>query len=191
MTPFYLYGRLIAVLEQGGRGHDDIQWLELYYPRGFFPWVGLTGPLQKHRQSVLPFLTRQGRTQRYVNRLNALATALQPTADQQERFPTFDSWSSGYLSDCEDRRPQLPATSTPRDASHYAQGYLDERFELQPNRPQPPQDEDLWQFCWDYHQGRLLTWNIAGNHPRLSPGIQLGIADRRALTAPKQKGAAR
>ena len=46
MTPFYLYGRLIAVLEQGGRGHDDIQWLELYYPRGFFPWVGLTGPLQ-------------------------------------------------------------------------------------------------------------------------------------------------
>ena len=39
--------------------------------------------------------------------------------------------------------------------------------------------------------GRLLTWNIAGNHPRLSPGIQLGIADRRALTAPKQKGAAR
>ena len=41
MQPFYLYGRLIAVLEQGARGHDDIQWIELYYPRGFLPWVGL------------------------------------------------------------------------------------------------------------------------------------------------------
>ena len=37
MTPFYLYGRLIAVLEQGGRGHDDIQWLEQYYPGGSYP----------------------------------------------------------------------------------------------------------------------------------------------------------
>ena len=38
--------------------------------------MGLTEPLQKHRQSVLPFLERQGRTQRYVESLNALATAL-------------------------------------------------------------------------------------------------------------------
>ena len=191
MTPFYLYGRLIAVLEQGGRGHDDIQWLELYYPRGFFPWVGLTGPLQKHRQSVLPFLERQGRAQRYVKRLNALATALQPTADQPERFPTFDTWASHYLSYDESRRPEVPDRSTPRDAPLYAQGYLDERIELQPNRPAFPQEEDRWQFCWDYHQGRHLTFNIAGNSPNLPPGTQLGIADRRALTAPKQKGAAR
>ena len=85
----------------------------------------------------------------------------------------------------------MPDRSTPRDAPLYAQGYLDERIELQPSRPPIPQDEGLWQFYWDYHQGRHLTFNIAGNSPNLPPGTQLGIADRRALTAPKQKGAVR
>ena len=36
MWPFYLYGRLIAVLEQGARAHGQVPWLEQYYPRGFF-----------------------------------------------------------------------------------------------------------------------------------------------------------
>ena len=25
------------------------------------------------------------------------------------------------------------------------------------NRPALPPEKQLWQFCWDYHQGRLLT----------------------------------
>ena len=48
--------------------------------------------------------------------------------------------------------PELPAGSTPKDAPLYAQGYLDERQELQPNRPALPPEKDVWQFCWDYHQ---------------------------------------
>ena len=108
--------------------------------------------------------------------------------DSSEDEITLDTWASRYLSYDQSRKPEVPDRSTPKDAPLYAQGYLDERIELQPNRPQPPPDESLWQFCWDYHQGRLLTWNIAGNDPRLSPGIQLGIADRRPLAAPVARG---
>ena len=120
-----------------------------------------------------------------------MATALESTTDHQDEEPTFDSWCSRYLSDREDRRPELPDRSTPRDAPLYAQGYLDERLDLQPNRPQLPPDEDRWQYCWDYHQGRHLTLNVAGNDPRLSPATQLGIADRRALTPPAGKAGGR
>ena len=77
MQPFYLYGRLIAVLEQGARAQGQIPWLELYYPRGFLPWVGLREPLRKHLQSVLPFLERRGRADRYLAQLNSLANVLQ------------------------------------------------------------------------------------------------------------------
>ena len=62
------------------------------------------------------------------------------------------------------------------------QGYLDKRIELDSKRPALPQDEGLRQFCCDYHQGRHLTFNIAGDSPNLPPGTQLGNADRRALT---------
>ena len=50
MQPFYLYGRLTAVLEQGARSQGQIPWLELYYPRGFLPWVGLREPMRNHLQ---------------------------------------------------------------------------------------------------------------------------------------------
>ena len=33
MQPFYLYGRLIAVLEPGARAHGEVPWLEQYSPR--------------------------------------------------------------------------------------------------------------------------------------------------------------
>ena len=58
----------------------------------------------------------------------------------------------------------------------------------EPKRPPLPGDEDLFQFCWDYHQGRLLTWNIAGNDPGLPPGVQLGIRNRRAVTTADPAG---
>ena len=92
-----------------------------------------------------------------------------------------------YLSYDESRKPEVPDRSSPKDAPLYAQGYRDERIELQPSRQDLPQDENLQQFCWDYHQGRHLTFNIAGNSPNLPPGTQLGIADRRALTPQRQK----
>ena len=179
MWPFYLSGRLIAVLEQGARAHGEVPWLEQYYPRGFFPLAGLREPLERHRHSVLNHLVREKRAERYMARLDSLASALSNSEDEI----TFDTWASRSLSYDESRRPEVPDRSTPKDAPLYAQGYLDERLELQPKRPSLPL-EDLSQFCWDYHQGRLLTWNIAGNHPDLPPGVQLGIADRRALTAP-------
>ena len=76
-------------------------------------------------------------------RLNWLTSALETEDDSA----TFDSWASRYLSYDESRKPELPASSTPKDAPLYAQGYLDERIELQPNRPALPQDESLRQFC--------------------------------------------
>ena len=147
----------------GGAGH-------LQDP--FFPW------------SRWGFAHTLSRANHYVARLNWLASALKKDDDSA----TFDSWCSHYLSYDESRKPELPAMSTPKDAPLYAQGYLDERQDLQPTRPKLPPNEDLWQFCWDYHQGRLLTWNIAGNHPDLPPGVQLGIADRRALASPTLGG---
>ena len=33
LQPFYLYGRLTAVLEQGARGTGEVPWLDHYYPR--------------------------------------------------------------------------------------------------------------------------------------------------------------
>ena len=182
MRPFYLYGRLIAVLEQGARAHGEVPWLEQYYPRGFFPAAGLREPLERHQHSVLNYLTRRDRAATYIARLDWLASALETTGDSR----TFDTWASRYLSYNKDQKPEVPERSTPQDAPLYAQGYLDERIELHPNRPALPQDERLWQFCWDYHQGRHLTFNIAGNDPHLPPGTQLGIADRRALTAPTE-----
>ena len=43
----------------------------------------------------------------------------------------------------ESRKPKVPASSTPKDAPLYAQGYLDERLELTPNRPALPPEKDL------------------------------------------------
>ena len=188
MQPFYLYGRLIAVLEQGARAHGQIPWLELYYPRGFLPWVGLREPLRKHLQSVLPFLERRERSERYLAQLNALANALQNTEEPAQDSASFGSWCTRYLSHDRSPKPDLPLKSTPKDAPLYAQGYLAERRSLQPQRPPLPGDEDIFQFCWDYHQGRLLTWNIAGNDPGLPPGVQLGIKDRRAITTENPAG---
>ena len=188
MQPFYRYGQLTAVLEQGARAQGQIPWLELYYPRGFLHWVGLREPLRKHLQSVLPFLERRGRAERYIAQLNSLANALQNSEEPPQDSASFNSFCTGYLSHDRSPKPELPHNSTPRDAPLYAQGYLDERQTLQPKRPPLPGDEDLFQFCWDYHQGRLLTWNIAGNDPGLPPGVQLGIKDRRAVTTEDPAG---
>ena len=143
MQPFYLYGQLIAVLEQGARAQGQIPWLELYYPRGFLPWVGLREPLRKHLQSVLPFLERRERAERYVEKLNSLANALENTAEPPQDPASFDSWCIRYLSHDRSPKPDLPLKSTPRDAPLYAQGYLAERQTLQPQRPPLPADKDL------------------------------------------------
>ena len=102
--------------------------------------------------------------------------------------PFLEEVRNQYLSHDRSTKPELPLKSTPRDAPLYAQGYLDERQTLQPTRPSLPPDQEIWQFCWDYHQGRLLTLNIAGNDSRLPPGAQPGIKDRRAVTTEDPAG---
>ena len=144
--------------------------------------------MRNHLQSVLPFLERQGRAERYLAQLNSLANALQSTEEPTQDSASFDTWCTRYLSHDRSRKPELPHNSTPKDAPLYAQGYLVERQTLQPKRPPLPEEEDLQQFCWDYHQGRHLTWNIAGNDPGLPPGVQLGIRDRRDATAADPAG---
>ena len=116
------YGQLIAVLEQGARAQGQIPWLELYYPRGFLPWVGLRDPLRNHLQSVLPFLERRERAKRYLAQLNSLASALQNSEEPAPDPTSFNSWCTGYLSHDRSPKPELPYKSTPRDAPLYAQG---------------------------------------------------------------------
>ena len=111
--PFYLYGRLIAVLEQGARAHGEVPWLEQYYPRGFFPAAGLREPLERHRHSVLNYLTRRDRAATYLARLDWLASALDSTEDTI----TFDTWASHYLSYNKDQKPDVPERSTPKGRS--------------------------------------------------------------------------
>ena len=108
MWPYYLYGRLIAVLEQGARAHGEVPWLEQYYPRGFFPLAGLREPLERHRHSVLNYLTRRDRAATYMARLNWLASAL----DSSDETITFNTWASQCLSYDERRRPEVPDRST-------------------------------------------------------------------------------
>ena len=121
IQPFYRYGRLTAVLEQGARAQGQIPWLELYYPRGFLPWVGLREPPRKHLQSVLPFLERRGRSDSYLARLNSLANALVESTEEPPQDPaSFDSWCTRYLSHDRSPKPELPLKFTPKDAPLYA-----------------------------------------------------------------------
>ena len=81
---FYHLGRIIAVLELGARAHGEIRWLHLYYTRGLIPSAGLREPLQKHSQSVLPRLERNGRAALYKESLDSLANGLQEAAGLKE-----------------------------------------------------------------------------------------------------------
>ena len=187
-SAFYHLGRIIAVLELGARAHGEARWVHLYYALGFIPWAGLREPLQKHSQSVLPALERRGTGDQYRQSLDMLATHLQEAAGLDLPIETFAAWASAVLSDKTDTAATgLPTSSTPQDAPAYAQGYLDQRRELQANRPAAPPDEESPAYHWDYHQGRIMTWHGAGNDPRLSAAFQLGMADQRALTPPRQK----
>ena len=95
---------------------------------------------------------------------------------------TFGSWTVAVLSYKTDPTATgLPTSSTPMDAPIYAQGYLDQRKELQTTRPAAPPEEQSIAYHWDYHQGRLMPWKGAGNDPHLSTAFQLGLADQRAL----------
>ena len=185
---FYPLGRIIAVLELGARAHGEARWIHLYYALGFIPCAGLREPLQKHSQSVLPALERRGTGDQYRQSLDLLATQLQDAAGIHPPINTFAAWASAVLSDKTDTvATGLPTSSTPQDAPAYAQGYLDQRRDLQANRPAAPPHEELPTYYWDYHQGRIMPWNGAGNDPRLSPAFQQGMADQRALTPPRQK----
>ena len=142
---FHQLGRIIATLELGARAHGDIRWLHLYYGLGFLPRAGLREPLQKHLQSVLPTLHRKGIGERYRETLDLLATELQNASGTEPRHHTFDGWASQVLKDgglgdrVETMRPGPPL---PDDAVLYAEGYLEQRRELQANRPPAPPEEN-------------------------------------------------
>ena len=180
----YVCGQLIAVLEQAARLHGEIPHQELYYLRGFLPRVGLREPLLRHRHSVRPRLETLGRSERYMDWLEGLVRDLQAAAGIQDHLLDFEGWVSELTGSA--RHPQdcgLPDSQGPEAAVSYAQGYLEERRKLQPGRPAAPEASSCRQYYWDYHQGRQVTWNVPGNDPKLSPALQLGLADRRALAA--------
>ena len=179
---FSQLGRIIAVLELGARAHGEIRWLHLYYTMGLIPSAGLRGPLQKHSQSVLPRLERNGKAALYKQSLDSLARGLQEAAGFRDPNATFDSWATQVLKDRGDEdHCGLPGRSGPGDAAEYAQGYLDQRRMLQPKRPAAPSQEEAQEYFWQYHLGRTITWNGAGNDPHLSKGFQLGLKDKRTL----------
>ena len=181
---FHQLGRIIATLELGARAHGEIRWIHLYYALGFLPQAGLREPLQKHLQSVLPALQAKGTGERYRETLNRLATELQEKAGSEQPHHTFDGWACQVLKGMAsgDRvETELPGPPLPDDAVLYADGYLEQRRELQANRPAPPPEEEALQYYWDYHLGRIMTWIGAGNAPNLGAGFQQGLADQRAL----------
>ena len=164
--------------------------VHLYYALGFLPHAGLREPLQKHLQSVLPALQRKGTADRYTETLNLLATEQQKASGTEPPHQTFDGWASQVLkafgTGARVDTP-LPGPPVPGDAILYAQGYLDQRRELQPNRPPPPPEEESLQYHWDYHLGRIMTWIGAGNSPNLTPGFRQGLADQRSLNPRKPR----
>ena len=110
----------------GGLSHRVVSRVPLHVP-GYHSVVGLHEPLQKHMQSVLPFLERRGRSDRYLAQLNSLANALQNTGEPPQDSASFGSWCTRYLSHDRSPKPELPLKPTPKDAPLYAQGYLAER----------------------------------------------------------------
>ena len=109
MQPFYLYGRLTTVLEQGARAHGQIPWLELYYPRGFMSWGVSGSPCASTcsrsfpswnagdaQNATLPSSTRwptPSRTQKRQHRTQQASTAGAPatcpsTAAPSPNFPS-------------------------------------------------------------------------------------------------------
>lgn len=134
---FYYLGRIIAVLELGARAHGEIRWLHMYYTYGLIPSAGLREPLQKHKQSVLPDLQRNGRAALYQETLDSLARDLQEASGLENPLDnpsdSFESWSGQVLKDRDDGKDDnLPNSLCPGDAAAYAQGYLDQRRTLQP-----------------------------------------------------------
>ena len=185
---FYYFGRIIAVLELGARAQVGTHWHHLYYTYGLIPSAGLSGPLQKGTQSELPDLQRKGRAALYQETLDSLARDLQEASRLENPNDSFDSWASQVLKDRGfGEHCALPTNSTPGDAPAYTQGYLDHRKALQPKRPAAPPTEEAEQYSWQYHLGRTLTWNGAGNYPHLSEAFQLGIKARRTLCAHDKK----
>ena len=179
---FYYLGRIIAVLELGARAHGEVRWLHLYYTYGLIPSAGLREPLQKHKQSVLPDLQRNGRAALYQETLDSLARDLQEASGRENPNDSFESWSGQFLKDREHgENCALPTSLCPGDAAAYAQGYLDQRRTLQSKRPPAPPADEAEQYSWQYHLGRTITWNGAGNDPHLSEAFQLGLKDRRTL----------
>lgn len=181
---FHQLGRIIAVLELGARAHGEIRWVHLYYGLGFLPHTGLREPLQKHQQSVLPRLQDRGTGDRYIETLDRLAAALQEMAGAPPPYQSFNSLSSQVLkawSGGKHEQTALPGPPAPADAALYAQGYLEQRRQLQERRPPLPKEPETWQYCWDYHLGRIMHWSRAGNDPQLTEGFRQGLADRRAL----------
>ena len=180
---FYYLGRIIAVLELGARAQGEIRWTHLYYSYGLIPRAGLRDPLQKHKQSVLPDLERNGRAALYKETLDSLAQDLQELVGFDEPGRSFESWASQVLKDHGDQEDSaLPDSSDPADALAYAQGYLDQRKALQPKRPTSRSNGDIEDYAWQYHLGRTITWNGASNDPRLSEGFQQGLKDKREIT---------
>lgn len=181
---FHQLGRIIAILELGARAHGNIRWVHLYYALGFLPHTGLREPLQKHQQSVLSRLQARGTGDRYSETLDRLATELQKMAGAEPPHLTFDglasqvlkAWGAGDLAET-----ALPGPPLPADAVLYAQGYLEQRRELQANRPPAPPEREAKRYHWDYHLGRIMPWTGAGNDPNLTAGFRQGLADRRTL----------
>ena len=105
------------------------------------PSAGLREPLQKHSQSVLPRLERNGRAALYKESLDSLANGLQEAAGLQDPSPALDYWATQILKDRSDEDTfGLPSSCRPADTAVYAQGYLDQRRMLQSKRPAAPSD---------------------------------------------------
>ena len=179
---FYYLGSIIAVLALGAMAHGEIRWLHLYYTYNLIPSAALGKPLQKHKLSVLRDLQRTGRAALYQETLDALARDLQEACGLNHPSGSFKSGSRQVLKECiRGETSLLSISSCPGDAAAYVRGYLDQRRMPRPKRPAAPLAKEALEYCWQYHLGRTITWNGAGNDPHLSEAFQLGLKYKREL----------
>ena len=95
--------------------------------------------------AVLPRLQAKGTDERYRETLDRLATKLQEMAGAGLAHQTSDGWANQVLKDwgLGDRvETGLPGPPLPDDAVLYAEDYLEQRRELQGNRPPAPPEEE-------------------------------------------------
>ena len=175
-----LCGQLLALLEHRAHLHGSIVELYMYFQRGLHPQLTFPQLVGRDLRTVQPHLTATGRDQPHLNTLNKIVQKLQADQPEETRTPYYVTWARALSSIKNQPRPELPSINMGQ-IFLYTQGYLDQRRELDPTRPPPPDPFQTRLYHWHYYAGRLISYRIAASHPDRTPAELLAIADSQEL----------